>query len=63
MSTAVGLVTMSIMTASPWYLCLLSAALTSIFGAYTELVTRDGNDTVTVPVVNAVILLIFQNFL
>lgn len=62
-STAVGFITTSIMTVSPWYLCLLSAALTSLFGAYTELVTRDGNDTVTVPVVNAVILLIFQNFL
>ena len=62
-STAVGFVTMIIMTAVPWYLCLFSAALTSLFGVYTELVTRNGNDTGTVPVVNAVILLILQNFL
>ena len=62
-STAVGFATMSIMMVSPWYLCLFSAAVTALFGAYTELVTRNGNDTATVPVVNAVILLILQNFL
>ena len=56
-STAVGFFTMIIMTVSPWYLCLFSAALTSLFGAYTELVSRNGNDTVTVPAVNTVILL------
>ena len=57
-STAVGFITMVIMTASPWYLNLLSAAVASLFGAYTELVSRNGSDTATVPVVNAVILLI-----
>lgn len=50
----------AIMTANPWYLCLLSAAVTSIFGAYTELVTRDGNDTLPVPVVNAAVLWALQ---
>ena len=48
------------MTANPWYLCLLSAAVTSIFRAYAELVSRNGIDTVTVSVVNAAILLVLQ---
>ena len=59
-STAVGFVSMLVMTATPWYLCLLSAFAASLFGAYTELVTRNGNDTVTVPVVNTAILLLFH---
>ena len=59
-STAVGFITMAVMTADPWYLCLLGAAVASVFGAYTELVSRNGNDTVTVPVVNTAILLLFR---
>ena len=59
-SAAVGFITMLIMTANPWYLCLLNTAVTSVFGAYTELVSRSGNDTVTVPVVNTVVLLLFH---
>ena len=59
-STAVGTVTMFIMTAMPWYLCLLGAAIASLFGAYTELITRDGNDTLTVPVINSIVLLLFH---
>ena len=59
-STLIGTITVLIMTANPWYLCLLSAAVTSVFGAYTELVTRNGNDTVTVPVINAAVLLALQ---
>ena len=59
-STAVGFATMRVMTANSWVLCLLSAAVTSIFGAYTELITRNGNDTVTVPVVNTMILLVLH---
>ena len=37
--------------------CLLFALATAIFGAYTELISRSGNDTVTVPVVNTTVLL------
>ena len=59
-STAVGTVTMFIMTAMPWYLCLFGAAIASLFGAYTELITRDGNDTLTVPVINSIVLLLFH---
>ena len=51
---------MFIMTALPWYLCLLGATTASLFGAYTELITRDGNDTLTVPVVNSIVLLLFH---
>lgn len=59
-SMVIGTITMTVMTADPWYLCLLSAAVASIFGAYTELVTRNGNDTVTVPVINTAVLLALQ---
>jgi len=56
-STVVGTVTMLILTAMPWWRCLLMAMAMSVFGAYTELISRDGNDTVTVPVVNTAVLL------
>ncbi len=56
-SAAVGLLCLLLMTEAPWYLCLLSVFLTAVLGAYTELVSRNGDDTVTVPVVNAVTLL------
>ena len=59
-STVAGFVSMLVMTAIPWYLCLPGAFAASLFGAYTELVTRNGNDTVTVPVANTVILLLFH---
>ena len=36
---------------------ILAAFITSVFGSYTELITKGGYDTVTVPLVNAVILL------
>ncbi len=57
LSTAVGTVTMLILTAIPWWQCLLMTMATSVFGAYTELVSRNGDDTVTVPVVNTAVLL------
>lgn len=56
-STLVGTVTMLLLTAMPWHKCLLFALAVSIPGAYTELITPGGNDTVTVPVVNAAGLL------
>lgn len=57
MSAAVGTAAMLLLTAMPWQRCLLYALLASIPGAYTELITPGGNDTVTVPVVNAAVLL------
>jgi len=56
-STVVGTATMLIMTSLPWHCCLTAALFTSIFGAYTELISRGGDDTVTVPVVNTAVLL------
>ncbi len=56
-SAAVGFVSLLVLTEIPWYLCLLFALVTAVFGAYTELVSRGGDDTLTVPVVNAIVLL------
>lgn len=56
-ATIVGTVSMLLMTAIPWYICLLHSLIASLFGAYTELVSRNGDDTATVPVVHAIILL------
>lgn len=56
-SAAVGTAAMLVLTAMPWHQCLLFALAASVPGAYTELVTQNGNDTVTVPVVDAVVLL------
>ena len=57
LSTAVGTAAMLILTAMPWWQCLLMAMAASVFGAYTELISRNGDDTVTVPVVNTAVLL------
>lgn len=39
------------------------SCIASIFGAYTELITHNGDDTVTVPAVNIIILLILHLFI
>lgn len=54
-SALVGTASMLVMTNMPWYQCLLFALATSIFGAYTELISKSGSDTV--PVVNTAVLL------
>ena len=56
-SAAVGTAAMLVLTAMPWWQCLLYALATSIPGAYTELISRNGDDTVTVPVVDTAVLL------
>ncbi len=56
-STTVGTATMLTLTGLPWPRCLLMALAASVFGAYTELISRGGNDTVTVPVANTAVLL------
>ena len=55
-STVVGTGAM-LLTGLPWYLCLLISLIASLFGAYTELISRNGNDTITVPAVNVAVLL------
>ena len=37
---------------------LIFALITALFGAYTELITHNGNDTVTVSTVNMIVLLV-----
>lgn len=62
LSTSAGTLAMLIMTAAPWYVCLAAALGTSFAGAYTELISHRGIDTVTVPVVNVTILLVIHFF-
>lgn len=46
-----------------WYGFVFISAVTSAAGAYTELVTKGGNDTVTVPAVNCIVMLLLCYFL
>lgn len=59
-SSAVGAAVLLISSGAPWYYCIAAAAATSVFGAYTELITKGGNDTVTVPAVNCTVLVILH---
>ncbi len=59
-SAAVGTAAMLVLTEESWYCCLFMAMVTSIFGAYTELISRGGDDTVTVPAVNTALLLMLH---
>ena len=56
-ATIVGTVSMLLMTTIPWHLCLAHTLIASLFGAYAELVSHHGDDTVTVPVAHAIVLL------
>ena len=59
-SALVGTVSMVMITDMPWAQCLLFALAAAIPGAYTELISHGGNDTVTVPVVNTAVLLVLH---
>ena len=59
-SAAVGMAVMLILTELPWGRCLLTALVTSLLGAYTELISRNGDDTHTVPVANVAVILVLQ---
>ena len=59
-SFIVGTAVLLVISGAPWYYCLAASAVTSVFGAYTELISKGGNDTVTVPVVNCAVLLILH---
>lgn len=43
-------------TALPWYICLLAALVTAPVAALTELMSHNGNDTVSVPAASAAVL-------
>lgn len=47
---------LGIYTEYAWGICLVISAIMAPCGAYTELVSHNGNDTVSVPIVNAAIL-------
>ncbi len=55
-SAAVGFLSLLLLLDASWPVCLLTAFVTALFGAYAEVITRGGFDTVTVPVTNAAIL-------
>ncbi|MBQ8827270.1 MAG: TSUP family transporter [Oscillospiraceae bacterium] len=57
-----GIGILYLLSAEPWYYCAAVSAAASALGAYTELVTKGGNDTVTVPAVNCGVFLMFELF-
>lgn len=59
-SLIVGVIVLMISSGAPWYYSVGAAAVASVSGAYTELITKGGNDTVTVPVVNCIVLFILH---
>lgn len=56
----VGLVSMLIVSPLPWLLCLVHAAIAAPLAAYVELISHNGNDTVTVPAAVALALAILS---
>lgn len=59
-SLVVGVIVLMISSGAPWYYSIGAAAVASACGAYTELITKGGNDTVTVPAVNCIVLLVLH---
>lgn len=57
----VGTISLLLLTEMPWYQAIVLAVLTAPCGAYTELITHHGNDTVTVPIVNMILLIVSMN--
>ena len=49
-------ITLFLMSSLPWYLSLAFSLVTAPVAALTELYTKKGFDTVTVPIVSALIL-------
>ena len=59
-SAIVGILVMTGMTGHPWYQNLLMAVVAGACGAYTELVSHNGDDTATVSSVNVIVLLLIH---
>ena len=55
-SFMVGIIALLITTPYPWYLCVLMALTAAPVSAYAELVSHNGNDTVSVPVAVSIVL-------
>lgn len=60
---SVGTAALYITSSMPVSACVVSAAVCAPIAAYVELITRNGNDTLTVPVANVVCLGIMSFFL
>lgn len=59
-SMLTGIVCLLCLTDQSLPVVLITALISSVGGAYTELITRNGDDTLTVPAVLTVLLLAFQ---
>ena len=59
---AVGVIWFFLTGSLSWQRCLLYPLIAAPFAAYTELISRNGNDTVTVPIVTAAVLLLCSLF-
>lgn len=56
MSFAVGLLCLMVVYDLVWYRLAAAALITAVGGAFAELLSHGGNDTVTVPAANIVLL-------
>lgn len=59
-SAVTGIILLKVMTDFEMDYVIMTALITAIGGAYTELITHSGNDTVTVPLVNTIVLFLFE---
>lgn len=59
---AAGFISMLITLPLEWYICLAFAAVAVPVAGYVELISRGGNDTVTVPAATAFILSVLSIF-
>lgn len=57
-----GSLTLAIISPLPWYTCFIHALVAAPFSAYTELVTHHGDDTVSVPIIVTIVLIILGLF-
>ena len=56
----VGFVCLLLSSGQAWYWCLFSSAITAPICAFTELVSKEGSDTVTVPLVTSGVLFLLM---
>lgn len=59
----VGVLSLLLLSDMVWYQAVILSLITAPCGAYTELITHHGNDTVTVPIVNMIVLAVLTNII
>lgn len=52
----VGTAALLLTTSFPWHVCVIKAMIAAPVAAYVELISHNGNDTVSVPVAITVVL-------